>query len=125
MDYQATLKEARAEIEAVLRRHDIVGHFVLCAPGFAEVSLVLGASWSKLQLEATPDGGAGIRLRSKAEEYGGDKERQRRELEASVGVPGIMWPLLASAALAMQEVSEQFDAATGAEHTPIRRTEEH
>lgn len=124
MEFALKLKSARAEVEELLKRYDIVGHFVLCAPHNAEAGVCLEASWSKLRMEAAPEGGVIVRLRSHHEEYGGDLERQQRELEASVCVPAMMWPILAQAAMSMQELSEELDEVTGATHTPLTKADD-
>lgn len=110
---------ARGEIEAVLRKHDICAHVVLAGRGRLESILHVGASWSNLRLENV-EGGQAIRMRSKVAEYGGDREQQRRDLEATSGMVRGFGETLAMAGMAWLTASEQFDEQTGAEHTPLK-----
>jgi hypothetical protein len=110
---------ARGEIEAILRKHDICAHIVLAGRGRLEAILHLDASWSNVMLHAD-ENGQGIRMRSKLAEYGGDKERQRRDLEASSGMVRGYAETLGMAGLAWLQVSEYFDEVTGAQHTPAK-----
>lgn len=73
-------------IRAILKEEDIAGYVVLHEPGHSEYFLGFDPSWSVVQLERDEDGNVGIRLRSKLEEYGGDKDRQKRDLEASLNM---------------------------------------
>ena len=119
-DERTKLLIARGEIEAILRKHDICAHVVLGGIGRLEAIVHLDASWSKVFL-FEDEHGQGLRLRSKKADYQGDTERQRHDLEATVGMVSGVAGLLGAAALGWLEVSEQFDKATGAEHTPMKR----
>lgn len=83
--YSHKLKAVMAEIVSILERHDIAGIIMLHEPGFSEFLTRVDPSWSIARLEETPQG-LGLRLRSKLEEYGGDRERQQREAEATVNM---------------------------------------
>jgi len=110
---------ARGEIEAVLRKHDICAHVVLAGRGRMESMLHLDASWSNLYLHQD-EHGHGIRMRSKVAEYGGDRDKQRQDLEATSGMVRGLGETLAMAGMAWLTASEQFDEKTGAEHTPLK-----
>lgn len=71
---QKKLKEARAEIEAVLKKHDIAGFVSLHAPGFGEVFYTIWPSYSILVGDYPS-----IRIKSKAADYGGDVAKQRED----------------------------------------------
>lgn len=80
--YSPKLKEVMARITAILDAEDIAGYVVLHEPGFSEYRLQVEPSWSVLRLI----GDEGIRLRSKLEDYGGDRERQHLEMEATTNL---------------------------------------
>jgi len=109
--FSPKLKQARAEIEQVLKRFDIAGHVILHEPGFGEIFAHLTPSYSNLIGELPL-----IRLRSKAADYGGDKQAQRRDVEATANMLSIMATLLAEAALSFIDLSTFVDKQVGAEH---------
>jgi hypothetical protein len=112
------LLAARAEIEAILRKRNIAGFCSLHSPGMGEIFSILDPSWSKL-IPVMQDGNlVGVRLRSKAADYGGDKERQARDLSATVGMVRGMAEALSLNGIDLLRVAEMFDAHTGAEHAP-------
>jgi hypothetical protein len=115
------LLRARHEVLEVLKRYDLCANVFLIGRHQMEVILHLDAAWSRLSLARDADGNEGLRLRSKAADYGGDKEAQRQELEATVGMVSAMGELLGHGAMAWLAASEQFNNATGAEHTPLTR----
>lgn len=80
--YSPKLKEIMSEVEAILRRNDVAAYVVLHEPGFSEYLLAIDPTWSILSQEG-PDipGWDGIAMRSKLEDYGGDREHQRRNIE--------------------------------------------
>jgi hypothetical protein len=119
MREKTKLLVARGEIEEILRQHDICAHVVLLGVQRVELMLHLDASWSNLSL-VSDENGQGIRMRSKIAEYQGDKDRQRQDLEATAGMVRAIGEMLAMAGLAWLDASEQFDAKTGAEHTPMK-----
>jgi hypothetical protein len=110
---------ARAEIEAVLRKHDVCAHVLIAGRHRLEVMLHLDASWSNLYL-FSDENGQGLRMRSKIAEYQGDKDQQRQDLEATSGMVRGFGEQLGMAAMAWLHASDQFDAKTGAEHTPMK-----
>jgi hypothetical protein len=117
------LRELRERIEALLHEYDACASVVLAGRGGrAEVFLVVDTSWSKLRLVKTPNG-MGISLRSKGSDYDHDLPRQKRELAWSLGVASNFGTLLGMQAMAWLQVSDTFDAATGAEHTPLQRND--
>jgi hypothetical protein len=114
------LRQCRAIIEDTLREFDVCASVHLAGRGRFEDFLHVTASWSNLYLVELP-GGVALRLRSKLADYNGDKEAQRRDQEWSVGVVSGLAIALGQSAMAMMHAAEQFDKATGAEHTPMRR----
>lgn len=110
---------ARAEIVELLKRHGLVAAVVMCAnDGKVELMLQLEAPWCKAFIE-----GGNIRLRSKLADYGGDRKRQRAELESTLSALSAIGEASAHQAMAMLAVAAQFDKATGAVHTPLERDE--
>jgi len=84
-DYSPKLKEAMAEIKAILTKHDIAGHVLLHEPGFSEYLLAISPSWSLLKQHIDGDG-VGVQIRSKLEDFGCDVEAQHRANEATVNL---------------------------------------
>ena len=115
------LRYVRALLEEVLREHDVCAIVNLAGrEGRFETFTHVEASWSQLHLESDARG-QGIRLRSKVADYAGDRERQKRELEWSVGVVSGLAHLLGAQALGWLTVAAKMDKASGAVHTPWRR----
>ena len=79
------LKQARAEIEAILKKHDIGGWCILHAPSHAELFMDINPSYSKLQGTFPV-----IRVHSKLEDYGGDQQAQIADLSATVNMINMM-----------------------------------
>lgn len=115
------LLKARAEIEQILREHDIAAHVVLHMPGYLENFGHYDPSYSRARPEYDGDGVMiGMRIRSKlAEDYNGDKAAQQRDLEATAGMLSGMGRMLARDAMSLLELSQQIDKMLGAEHTPF------
>jgi len=120
-DEREKLLRARAEVIDVLTRHGLIAHVVMAGQlGQSEVILHVKAPWSNLLLEDLPDGQV-IRLRSKKADYAGDAQAQRRDQESSLGALSAMAVMTGSAAMYLLDVSKQFDEATGATHTGLKR----
>ena len=113
---------ARAEIEAVLKQHDIAGHVVLYMPGYCENFSHYEPSFSRARVLLNEHGVmVGMHIHSKlAEHYNGDKAAQKRDLEATAGTLSSMGKLLAHDAISLLELAGQVDKATGAEHEGFR-----
>lgn len=115
------LRQLRADIEALLREYDACGVVFLAGrAGRFEHFNRVEATWSNLRYVETPKG-AGIGLRSRAADYGGDLERKTRDLEWSVGVVSGLAEAMGRMALPWLEAAQTIDRATGATHTPFRR----
>src|SRR4051812_48517964 len=77
---------ARAEIELILKKHDIAGWVVLHnAPGEMEVFSHLEPSYSILRPQIV-DGGMAVRVLSKLSDYGGDTKRQQHDQAATANM---------------------------------------
>jgi hypothetical protein len=116
------LRQLRALIEDQLREFDVCAHVTLAGRhGRFENFTHVEATWSNLHWEMHPGApGPFLRLRSQGVDYGGDLERQRRDLADSVGVVAGLAEMLASTAIPLLEVAQVFDRKTGATHTAWR-----
>jgi hypothetical protein len=109
------LKIARHEIEAICKRYDIAGFFILHnAPGNAEHWMEVSPSYSRASME----GPGALRLRSKLADYDGDKMAQRVDMEATLNMLSNFAMIAGQAAIPLLEISQQLDRQMGAEHTP-------
>ena len=103
------LRQVRALVEDVLREHDVCASVILAGRvGRFENFTHLDATWCVVNVQQTP-GGDAIRMRSKLADYGGDAERQRQELEWSVGVVSGFAEIGGRIALAWTRAARFFD----------------
>jgi hypothetical protein len=84
--YSDKLKEAMAEINGVLQKHDIAALVVLHEPGFSEYRSCIDPSWSVCHFEPTKDGDIAVRFRAKAENFGGDKAAQKKAVQDTINM---------------------------------------
>lgn len=108
---QKKLKTARAEIEAVLKRHDIAGFVSLHAPGWGEQFWNIWPSYSVLVGDMPA-----IRVKSKAADYGGDLQRQRADQQDTAGMIHHLAISMAGCGMQFLELAQALDAQFGAEH---------
>lgn len=110
------LLRARAEIQEILNRYDIAGLVVLhAAPHSAEVINHLEPSYSVMKV--AKDGK--VTIRSKLEDYNGDREAQRFDVAATANMASTLYELGARCAIQIGSLSEIIDRETGAGHTKI------
>lgn len=115
---QARLKVARAEIEAVLKKHDLGGAVVLHTPGMAEFFYDVQPSYSCAWI----DQAAGIvRMKSKLADYAGDVDAQRLDQAATAQLFHALGMDCSKAGLMFLDVSAIVDKAFSAEHTASKR----
>jgi hypothetical protein len=112
-EYSPRLKRVMARITAILKAEDIAGYVVLHEPGFSEYLLAVEPSWSCLRMI----GEAGIRLRSKLEDYGGDRERQHLEIEATTNLLRHLADLLPQHAAVFEALHSKVCELMVVEHT--------
>lgn len=111
---QQRLKVARAEIEAVLKKHDLAGYVVLHTPGMVERFYDINPSYSCVSLnEATQE----LRVRSKLADYP-SREAQLHDQAASANMAKAIAIELHVAALMFKGISMVVDRAAKAEHGP-------
>lgn len=116
------LRQVRALIEDVLKEQDVCAQVILAGrSGRFEHFTDIRATWSRVRLVETDKGRTGIGLLSKAAEYAGDKQRQKQELEWSVGMVSGFAEIGGLMAISWIEASAVLSEATGAEHTPTWR----
>lgn len=88
-DDRTVPEKAIDEIKEVLERHDCAGLVVVASKDQVAFVRKIDPTWSCAWMEPVPgdtDGKVTVRIRSKLEEYGGDKERQKAEIEATTGM---------------------------------------
>lgn len=108
---QQKLKDARAEIEAVLKKHDIAGFVSLHAPGFGEVFWTMWPSYSILVGDFPA-----IRIKSKLADYGGDVSRQMADQAATANMAHHLGMSLSQCGIQFLELSTALNHELGATH---------
>lgn len=116
---KAKLLRVRAIVETLLREHDLCADVVLAGRGRIEVFTHLDATWSRVAMREV-EGGHALRLRSKLADYGGDKDKQREDLEDTLGMVSSFAHVKLRSCLAWDAAANYLDEVTGAEHTPLR-----
>jgi hypothetical protein len=114
------LLAARAEIEAIFRKHNIAGMVFLHMPGFLEVFSDFSPTYSRLEM--IKEGGhlVGVKIQSKLEDYGGDREAQRRDLEATANMTSSMAEAMGMNAVELMQLAAAVDKHLNADHTGLR-----
>lgn len=79
------LKEAMEEIKSVLKKYDIGAEVILASETHLEFLHEYSPTWSCARIEKGPDGGYGVRIRSKLEDFP-SKKAQKKCMEATVGM---------------------------------------
>lgn len=116
---QQRLKIARAEIEGILKKHDLAGVVVLHTPGMTEFFYDVTPSYSCVWID---EAAARLRTKSKLTDYGGDKEAQLRDQAATANMIHGLAEDLASAAGMFGSIAPFIDRALRAEHTgPVHK----
>jgi hypothetical protein len=108
---QAKLKAARAEIEAVLKKHDIAGYVSLHAPGWGEVFWNIWPSYSIL-VGDLPE----VRMKSKASDYLGDTVKQREHQKHTANMVHHLATSMAGCGMQFLRLSDAVNTMLGAEH---------
>lgn len=80
--YDPKLRKAAEEFTALCKKYDCVGSAIFVSPTHAEFVHQLEPTWSVMRIEPQDDGGAGIRFRSKAQDFD-SKEAQEAHTAAS------------------------------------------
>lgn len=116
--YSSKLKEAMAEIKAILTKHDIAGHVLLQEPGFSEYLMAIEPSWSVLRVVNN-----GIRIRSKLQDdFDGDRAAKLAADQASANLVRHFADLLARDAEIFEQIDELLHKTWASEHGPGTHT---
>lgn len=111
---QQRLKIARAKIEGILQEHDLAGVVVLHTPGMAEFFYSVTPSYSCAWID---EKAGQLRVKSKAADYGGDKDAQLRDQAATANmIHGLAGALLNAAGM-FGSIAHFVDRQLRAEHT--------
>ncbi len=108
---QKKLKDARAEIEDVLKRYDIAGFVSLHGEDWGEVFWNIWPSYSIL-IGDFPS----IRIRSKLAEYGGNSTKQQYDQVQTAQMIKHLATTMGGCAIQFLELSEIIDAKLDAVH---------
>lgn len=112
---QLRLKVARAEIEAVLKKHDLAGVVVLHTPGMTEFFYDVRPSYSCAWLD---EANQMVRVKSLGADYGGDRQLQVHDQACTANLfRGLAHDLVAAAEM-FSAAAVFVDRATKAQHTP-------
>lgn len=111
---QQRLKIARAEIEAVVKKHDLGALVVLHTPGMTEFFYDITPSYSCVWID---EAAGQLRVKSKLADYGGDKEAQVRDQAATANMIHALANDAYSAANMFGSVAPFIDERLRAEHT--------
>lgn len=114
--YSPKLKEAMEQIQKILKANDIAGLCILYDRGFGEFLNHLETSNSVFFYEQTQDGLA-VRFRSKLEDFGGDREAQRKATEYSVGYLRICLDIMAMQTIVYKQVYNHISQRMDIEHS--------
>lgn len=116
---QQRLKIARAEIEGILKEHDLAGVVVLHTPGMTEFFYDITPSYSCVWID---EAASQLRVKSKQADYGGDKAAQLRDQAATANMIWGMASDLFSGARMFGGMSAFADRLMRAEHTEAVHT---
>lgn len=108
---QQKLKDARAEIEAILKKHDVAGFVSLHAPGWGEVFWSMWPSYSILVGDFPS-----IRIKSKLADYGGDVAKQVADQEATANMAHHLGMSLSECGMQFLDLSTALVHQLGVEH---------
>lgn len=116
---QQRLKIARAEIEGILKKHDLGAVVALHTPGMTEFFYDITPSYSCVWIDEAV---GQLRVKSKAAEYGGDKAAQILDQAATANMIHGLAADLAGAAGMFGSIAPFIDRALRAEHTDATHT---
>lgn len=112
---QARLKVARAEIEAIIQKHDLAGAVALHTPGMAEWFYQVNPSYSVLHVD---EQAGTARVRSLLVDYGGDRQAQLRDQACTANMVAALAANLRNGAGMFAFLQQVVDQAARAEHGP-------
>jgi len=109
---QKKLKDARAEIEAVLKRYDIAGFVSLHGEDWGEVFWNIWPSYSILSGDFPS-----IRIKSKLAEYGGNSTKQQYDQAQTAQMIRHLALTTGNCAMQFLDLSNIIDSKVGAVHS--------
>lgn len=112
MQYNPKLKKAAEEIKLILQKYDIAANVVLQVEGHSEYLLHITPSYSCAWLENDK-----VRFRAKKEDYNGNAAIRNQKIKATCNMLRLLSDTAGRNALALIEVSDQFDKIVGATHS--------
>lgn len=110
-------QEVAVQIRKLLKENDMAGYVVIAGRQSATFSLCLDPEWMKLQAMEEGDGQSSFRMRSKKEDYNGDTEAQRRDLESTMGFLLQVGTMSGEMAMNLLRLHEYFNKSVHAEHS--------
>lgn len=113
------LLAARDRIQAIFKEYDIAGVCFVHTPGFVEVFSDYSPSYSRLTVREI-DHALEVRLRSKLVDYGGDKQAQRRDLDATANMTSSLSEVMSISAMQLMDIAKMVDEKLGSIHTPLQ-----
>lgn len=111
---QQRLKIARSEIEGILQKHDLGAVVVLHTPGMTEFFYDVTPSYSCVWID---EAAGQLRMKSKAADYGGDKDAQLLDQAATANMIHGLAADLENAAGMFGSIAPFIDQKLRAEHT--------
>ena len=111
MQYSPKLKLAMTEIKAILKKHDIAGSFVIHTPGHSEYLNSFETSYSCVKVD-----GDNIRIRAKAEDYGGSKKIRDQKLKDTSNMFHLLAEVGGFNVVGIMDISKQLDKLLDSEH---------
>lgn len=111
MQYSPKLKKAAEEIKHILQKYDIAGNIVLHTPGHSEYLLHITPAYSCAWLENDT-----VRFRAKKEDYNGNVMVRNQKIADTANMLRLLSDTAGNNALALLQVSDQFDDLINANH---------
>jgi len=115
MNFSPKLKNAMAQVEKVLKEHDIAGIVVLHTPGFGEFKVFTEASYSLL----SADGNKGYRLRyapTMAKDIA-EKNELKAKLTKTLNMVKVLSDNGGAISLGLMDLHDQLSKKLDIEHT--------
>jgi len=112
MQYSPKLKTAAKEIDEILKKHDIGAFVVLHTPGHSEYLMNIDPSYSCAKWE---ENGL-LKLRAKAEDFGGDKEMLNKKLTETSNMLSLLCHTSNNVISQLEIISKTLDYAIKATH---------
>lgn len=114
--YDSKLKEAMAEIQAILEKHDIAAHITLVSPTHGEFTYHF-PTWGVITPEEKNDL-TGFRFRSKREDFA-SKQAQLDATEVSVHVLFSLRDVAANTVIMMDAIATELRQHMEIDHVPF------